>query len=158
MRGGRVGGAGAIGKIEREQQARARIGVVGRLGQAKAERLHRVGHLAAGHQSQGEVVMQRGIARIDGERRPIRGHRGVQFGGLVREIADVHEGERRTWIARRGALESRPRFVAAAQRAIAQPKFGQNRCVLGSVLQRGLQTGERGAEFAALALGAALHD
>ena len=65
MLGGRVLGAGAIGKIEREQQARARVGVIGRLGQAQAERFHPRGCFAAGHQGQGEVVMQRGVAAVE---------------------------------------------------------------------------------------------
>ena len=89
MLGGRLIGAGAVGQAECEQQAGARVGVVGLLCQAKAERLHRGGRLAAGHQGQGEVVMQRGIAAIDGERSAIRGDRIVQPGGLVREISEV---------------------------------------------------------------------
>ena len=55
MRGSDFFGAGAVGKIEREQQAAARLGVIRGLGEARAERLDCVSPFTAGEQRQGEV-------------------------------------------------------------------------------------------------------
>ena len=125
MLGGGGLGTGAVRKIEREQQTRARIGEIGRLGEAGAKRLNCVRRLAAGQQAQGEVVVQRGIAALERKSPAIRVHRLVQPAGLVRNIAEVQQRQDGTRRMRRSALEHGACFVVTAQGATARSELGQ---------------------------------